>query len=132
MPRFERVAESAEIEAARTLRQIPNVGPAIAGDLIRLGIRRVEDLRGRDPDALYDALCQLDGARHDPCVRDVFAAAVAFANGEPARPWWAFTPARKARDAEQRTTGQGRRPRNRGSVTVGAAGATSDAATGGV
>jgi hypothetical protein len=85
--------------AAARLRAIPNVGPAIASDLIRLGVTRVEDAAGRDPDALYAALCALDGRRHDPCVRDVFAAVVAYANGEGARPWWTFTPARKARDA---------------------------------
>ena len=81
------------------LRKIPNVGPRIAADLIKLGILRLEDAAGRDPDALYAALCAADGVRHDPCLRDVFAAVVAHANGEPARPWWAFTPARKARDA---------------------------------
>jgi Pathogenicity locus len=87
-----------EIEAR--LRAIPNVGPAIAGDLIRLGITRLEDLAGRDPDHMYDALCDLDARRHDPCLRDVFAAVVAYANGEEARPWWAFTPARTASDGQ--------------------------------
>jgi hypothetical protein len=82
------------------LRAIPNVGPVIASDLIRLGITRLEDLAGRDPDDMYDALCALYGRRHDPCMRDVFAAVVAYANGEEARPWWAFTPARKARDEQ--------------------------------
>jgi hypothetical protein len=66
-------------------------------------------MAGRDPDAMYDALCDLDGRRHDPCLRDVFAAVVAYANGEEARPWWAFTPARKARDGQSTATnGTGR------------------------
>jgi predicted flap endonuclease-1-like 5' DNA nuclease len=96
-----------EVEAR--LRAIPNVGPVIAGDLIRLGIARLEDMAGRDPDDMYDALCDLDGRRHDPCLRDVFAAVVAYANGEEARPWWAFTPARKARDGQSTATnGTGR------------------------
>jgi hypothetical protein len=85
-------------EAEIRLRAIPNVGPAMADDLIRLGITRLDDLAGRDSDELYRALCALDGVRHDPCVRDVFAAVVSYANGEEARPWWAFTPARKGRD----------------------------------
>jgi Pathogenicity locus len=88
-----------EQEIIAELKQIPNVGPAIARDLRRLDIAGLNDLHGRDPDQLYDELCARDGVRHDPCVRDVFAAVVAIANGEPARPWWAFTPARKARDA---------------------------------
>jgi len=93
-------------EAAARLRAIPNVGPAIAGDLIRLGMTRLEDAVGRDADEMYEALCALDGVRHDPCVRDVFAAVVAYANGEEARPWWAFTPARKARDGQSTRTGR--------------------------
>jgi len=93
-------------EAEARLRAIPNVGPAIAGDLIRLGITRLEDAVGRDADEMYGVLCALDGVRHDPCVRDVFAAVVAYANGEEARPWWAFTPARKARDGQSTRTGR--------------------------
>ena len=82
----------------KRLRTIPNIGPAMADDLMRLGIAGPDDLVGRDPDDLYDVLCRLDGVRHDPCVRDTFAAAVDFANGGPPRPWWAFTPERKARE----------------------------------
>ena len=93
-------------EAEAGLRAIPNVGPATAGALIKLGITRLEDAAGRDPDELYRALCALDRVRHDPCVRDVFAAVLAQANGEEARPWWAFTPERKARD--RRPTRAGR------------------------
>lgn len=80
------------------LQEIPNVGPAMAGDLIRLGILRLEDAVGRDPDEMYGALCNIDGTRHDPCVRDVFASVVAYAHGGPRRPWWEFTPERKARE----------------------------------
>lgn len=83
------------------LERIPNVGPAMAGDLLRLGITRTSDLVNRDPDQMYDELCRIDGKRHDPCVRDVFAAVVDFARGGPARPWWHFTPDRKARDQQQ-------------------------------
>jgi len=96
--RNETVEVDARREAEARLRAIPNVGPAIASDLIKLGITRLEDVAGRDPDEMYGALCALDEVRHDPCMRDVFAAVAAYANGEAARPWWAFTPARKARD----------------------------------
>ena len=80
----------------KILQKIPNVGPATAEDLIRLGIKRIEDLAGRDPDEMYIELCRKDGVRHDICVRDVFAAAVSYAKGEPARPWWHFSRERKA------------------------------------
>lgn len=82
-------------EATRRLREIPNIGPAMADNLLRLGITRPDDLVGRDPAALYAELGRLDGARPDPCVLDTFAAAVDFAEGGPPTPWWAFTPARK-------------------------------------
>ncbi len=92
-------AQASERVAGAALRVMPNVGPATAGFLIRLGIRSPGDLIGLDGDDLYDRLCRLDGRRLDPCVRDVFAAVVAFAEGGPPRPWWDFTAARKARDA---------------------------------
>lgn len=106
MTRDETGEVDARREAAARLRAIPNVGPAIADDLIRVGITRLEDMAGRDPDGMYGALCALDGVRHDPCMRDVFAAVVAYANGEEARPWWAFTSARKARDGQSTRTGR--------------------------
>jgi hypothetical protein len=81
---------------ARRLLELPNVGPATALDLVRLGISEPEEISGGDPDKMYEALCKIDGVRHDPCLRDVFASIVAFANGAPARPWWAYTPERKA------------------------------------
>ncbi|KAB2891681.1 MAG: mitomycin resistance protein [Desulfobulbaceae bacterium] len=83
-------------EDVATLTDIPNVGPATARDLRRLGIEEPEQLRGRDPFQLYDSLCSLTGRRHDPCVIDVFIAAVRFIEGAPARPWWEYTAERKA------------------------------------
>lgn len=77
------------------LTDLPNIGPAMAADLLRLGIRQPADLCARDPYALYDQLCQLDGQRHDPCVIDVFISVVRFMAGEPAQAWWAYTAERK-------------------------------------
>ena len=77
------------------LEDIPNVGPAIAGDLRRLGIASPAELPGRDPFALYDELCRVTGYRHDPCVLDTFIAAVRYMEGAPKRPWWKYTAERK-------------------------------------
>ena len=74
---------------------IPNVGPATAADFRLLGIATPAGLRGQDPYALYDRLCALTKARQDPCVVDVFLAAVRFMEGAPAKPWWAYTAERK-------------------------------------
>ena len=79
------------------LQSIPNVGPAIARKLARVDIASVEDLRGCDGEALFERLCALDACRHDPCLLDTFVAAVDYANGAPARPWWEYSRERKAR-----------------------------------
>src|SRR3712207_5358091 len=97
--------ESSDVKAGRDeamarLQEIPNVGPRIAEDLLKLGVARVEDAAGRNPDEMYHELCAIDAERHDPCVRDVFAAVVSHAEGHPVRPWWEFTPERKAREAK--------------------------------
>jgi hypothetical protein len=81
-----------------TLTALPNVGPAVARRLIRLGIERPDDLRGRDPDELFERLSALDGRREDPCVLDTFTAVVDFADGAPARPWWEYSRERLARE----------------------------------
>jgi hypothetical protein len=77
------------------LEDIPNVGPAIAADLRRLGIMSPAELPGRDPYAMYDDLCHITGQRHDHCLLDTFIAAVRFVEGEPKKPWWKYTAERK-------------------------------------
>jgi hypothetical protein len=79
------------------LTSIPNVGTKIAAKLRRLGIEAVDDLRGADGEDLFERLCAMDGQRHDPCLLDTFVAAVDFANGAPARPWWEYSRERLAR-----------------------------------
>ena len=85
----ERAAEAVSLE------QIPNVGPSLADDLRCIGINVPVQLIGRNPYELYDKLCARTGMRHDPCVYDVFIAAVRFMEGGPAAPWWQFTSERK-------------------------------------
>jgi hypothetical protein len=76
------------------LQQLPAIGPAMAADLRRLGVRSVKDLARRDPERLYARLCELTGARQDPCVLYTFRCAV-YAARTP-RPklelldWWAW------------------------------------------
>jgi len=88
------------------LEQLPNVGPAIAAELRCIGIAAPQDLVGRDPYDMFDNLCRVTGTRHDPCVLDVFIAAVRFMAGAPAMPWWAYT-------AERKTVCVSRNPRGR-------------------
>ena len=85
--------------ASSDLQTIPNVGPAVARKLERLHVASVADLRGQDGEELFERLCSLDGRRHDPCLLDTFVAAVEYANGGPARPWWEYSRERKARSS---------------------------------
>ena len=44
-------------EAVARLRAIPNVGSKMAAELVKLGVTRLEDAAGRDPDEMYHELC---------------------------------------------------------------------------
>ena len=77
------------------LEDIPNVGPSIAANLRLIGVSSPQDLLGKDPYTMYDDLCDSTVVRQDPCVIDVFIAAVRFMTGESAKPWWKYTEERK-------------------------------------
>lgn len=77
------------------LTDLPNIGKAAAADLHLLNINVPNDLINRDAFQLYDDLCHLTQAKHDPCVIDVFMSVIDFMQGQPARPWWDYTVERK-------------------------------------
>jgi hypothetical protein len=78
--------------AGDELRTIPGIGPSLALDLRALGVRRVGDLRRRNPERMYQQLNSLRGVRQDPCVLYAFRCAVYFARTPRPRPellkWW--------------------------------------------
>ncbi len=96
------------------LQSIPGVGPSLAQDLRELGIQRVAELRGQDPERLYTRLIAQRGIHQDRCVLYVFRCAVYFA--ETAEPdvdrlkWWNWkdaqpaTPARRDRKSKTGVT----------------------------
>jgi hypothetical protein len=61
----------------RRLEDLISVGPAMLRDLERLGVRNMTQLARSKPHHLYRRLCRITGTRQDPCVLDVFCAAVA-------------------------------------------------------
>ncbi len=79
----------------RHLTDLPNIGKAGAEDLRRLGLTTPAELAGHCPIEMYHRLCSLTGVRHDPCVLDVFISITEFMRGEPARPWWHYSPQRE-------------------------------------
>lgn len=78
--------------ATLDLTDIPGVGPKLKRKLVSIGIENVEDLRGRNPDELYENLCREMGCHVDRCVLYVFRCAVYFAGEEKHDPemlkWW--------------------------------------------
>jgi len=83
------------------LTTIPNIGPKLAVMLTEVGVRRVEDLVGRDAEAMFLELCAVRGPV-DRCVLYTFRSAVYFAEHPGVDPktlkWWDF----KARDGAHR------------------------------
>lgn len=83
---------AARQESLRELRTIPGIGPSLALDLYSLGIRRVADLKAKDPEKLYRDLERLTASKQDRCVLYTFRCAVYFAKTKRPRPekllWW--------------------------------------------
>lgn len=82
-------------EGVSTFTDIPNVGKATAGDLVKLGFNEPIELATADPLVMYLRLCEITATRQDPCVLDVFMAAVDYMQGAPAIKWWQYTNQRK-------------------------------------
>ncbi len=83
---------SCDAAAIKALMVIPGVGKSLAADLVQLGYRSVDELKGQDPQAMYERLSRISGARQDPCVLYVFRCAVYFAQTSKPDPeklkWW--------------------------------------------
>ncbi len=73
---------------------IPGIGRSIAKDLLDIGIRKVSDLRGKDPEWLYRKSNDFAGQAQDRCLLYVFRCAVYYAETEGKKrdpgklKWW--------------------------------------------
>jgi hypothetical protein len=80
--------------AIKDLKKIPGVGKSIAEDLWNIGIRCTTDLKGQDPELLYDLSNLFEGVKQDRCLLYVYRCAVYYADtDEPDRDpmklqWW--------------------------------------------
>ena len=81
-------------KSCHELMKIPGVGKSIANDLWNIGIRKVSDLKKKDPEHLYDLSNRYAGAVQDKCLLYVFRCAVYFAETEGRKQdpeklkWW--------------------------------------------
>ncbi len=82
-------------EQVTKLTDLPNIGPAMARDLMAIGIVAPDKLWGRSAHEMYETLCRVTGVRHDPCVLDVFLSITRFMEGNDPKPWWHYTRERK-------------------------------------
>ncbi len=81
------------MENDRQLQEIPGIGVSLAKDLRSLGYKAVQDLRGENPEEMYDRLQTQVGAHVDRCVLYTFRCAVYYAEGgrEPDKlKWWSW------------------------------------------
>ncbi len=80
------------MELLKEFQVIPGVGPNIARDLVDLGYKSVEELRGENPGTMYKKLMSLRGVHIDRCVLYVFRCAVYYASNQKHIPallqWW--------------------------------------------
>jgi hypothetical protein len=93
------VKEILMAESTRQLGDLISIGPAMLRDFELLGIRTVAHLAQRNPERMYAKLNRLTGQRQDPCVLDVFCAAVAQAKNPRLSAeqceWWYWSRKRK-------------------------------------
>jgi len=88
----------------KNLTDLPNIGKAIAADLISIGIRAPNDLVGKDPLTVFKDLTVTMGHRHDPCVYYTLLSVEHYLKTEERLPWWNFTvEGRKTLDAKFRS-----------------------------
>jgi nucleotidyltransferase/DNA polymerase involved in DNA repair len=81
-------------ESIKDLMRIPGVGKSIAHDLWNIGITRISDLSGHDPQILYDLSNRFAGTVQDRCLLYVFRCAVYYSETPVAEQeadklkWW--------------------------------------------
>jgi len=79
-------------KSLKELQKIPGIGISLSKDLIDLGYRKSADLKGEDPENMYQNLIKLRGNHVDRCVLYVFRCAVYYASNTIHEPellkWW--------------------------------------------
>lgn len=80
------------MEASKEFQIIPGVGESLGQKLVDLGYKKVSELKGENPEAMYQNLMELRGCHIDRCVLYVFRCAVYYASHSVHNPellkWW--------------------------------------------
>lgn len=83
----------------RKLSDLVSVGPATLKDFKLLKITNITELAKQDPNELYERLSAITKSNQDPCVLDVFKAAIEQAKNPnlsaEKRKWWYWSRVRK-------------------------------------
>jgi hypothetical protein len=84
--------ENDKEQVLKEFQKIPSIGKACSLDLWNIGLRKISDLKGKNPAVLYDKLNTVTGQTHDICMLYTFRCAVYFAT-EPNHDkkklnWW--------------------------------------------
>ena len=69
-----------EREVVAKLRRLPSVSEKCCRGLYLLGIRDIDDLKGRNPDEMYEALTLRKDFYAEPCMQKMIKIAVGMAN----------------------------------------------------
>jgi hypothetical protein len=80
------------MNALKVFQTIPGIGNSLSQDLVDLGYRKVNELKGEDPETMCKNLVALRGHHIDRCVLYVFRCAVYYASNSVHEPellkWW--------------------------------------------
>lgn len=87
--------------APERLTDLPNIGEAIAADLLAIGIRSPGDLQAKDAWAVFCELRNVMRHRHDPCVFYTLLSVNHYLTSGESLPWWKFTSQGKTRMAQE-------------------------------
>ena len=71
---------------SRDLERIPGVGKQIAQDMRNIGIHSASQLKGQDPEKLYQKLCDFKASPVDRCMLYVLRCAVYYASNTEHHP----------------------------------------------
>ena len=63
----------------KELQTIPGVGPKLSKEFSNIGIKKISDLKGKNPEELYFRICAKQGIQVDRCVLYVCRSSVYFA-----------------------------------------------------